>query len=95
MSGIPWTPVAADPDPFPPVMVATCAEGHQWRVDVTWHPVLLRADRTWDPSQKAPRAVPRYCAQCFAQFHCANSHISLVRLEDARADLPHPQGYPR
>lgn len=88
-------PVAADHDPFPPVMVAHCAEGHRWRVDVTWHPTVLRADGTWDPHKKAPRPAPRYCAQCFTTQHITAAYAGLQRLEDARAALPRPQGYRR
>lgn len=80
--------LAPEYDPFPSVMVARCADGHQWRVDVTWHSTVLRPDRTWDETIKSPAPQPRYCAQCFALSRSASPCVGLMRIEDARADVP-------
>lgn len=75
-------------DPFPAVMVASCAHGHQWRVQVTWTPIILREDGTWDPRVQSPDPAPRHCAQCFASDGALSPAIGLLTLADERDDEP-------
>lgn len=66
---------------FPARMVAVCAVGHTWPVEVTWREVLaLLPPRL----MRVPDEVsPRFCLMCWEDLRAAQPYVGLRYLDDA------------
>jgi hypothetical protein len=77
---------------FPDRMLAGCAHGHHWPVEVVWSPMQIELLQDTAPVRLAnevlqhiqvPTPSPRYCAQCFLTRHAAEPASFLRQLPSA------------
>ena len=51
---------------FPDHMIAGCAHGHHWSVEIAWTPMQIEFDGQPCRHVQVPTTIsPRYCAACF------------------------------
>jgi hypothetical protein len=74
---------------FPARMIAGCAHGHQWPVEVAWTPMQIELPPESVPVPLAnsalqhiqvPTPQPRYCARCFHDRRAAEPALFLRHL---------------
>lgn len=75
---------------FPDRMVAGCAHGHAWPVEVAWTPLQLELppECGLKPVEhvQVPTPQPRYCAQCFLDRRGAQPALFLRQLSQASTE---------
>lgn len=52
---------------YPDRMLAGCADGHHWTVDVAWTPLQLELDAEPCRHMQVPTPQSRYCSVCFLE----------------------------